>query len=449
MVRLALLPAAFLLALGAGHPGPPMSAAPLIARAGIGGIARPGRWLPVEVTINGETDGHHGVLRVEWGDAVALRDIDIPGGATEQITILLRAIAAGPTVHVTRTDDRSSASIDAPVELASLDEALTLCIGDAAPANCTVRVAEDAAPSTWRGFDAADVVVWPGAAQSAHRDAARALATWRAMRWLGDEGPADPVLPPFDAATPAVSSAAMRVMILALAAVLLTTALARLRVRVALAIGVPLSISVAAGAFMANPSRLAPSAATAIQLTGIVHQFADTPQSTFSAKAEIEQSNAAELVLHPSLADVTMATAGSDEIRSISRDDHDGRAVYHATSGLGARRRVTLDGSIDAEWLSVAATGSVRTIANRAPFALGNCRWRGTSTQSIGTLLPGGSVGLDQAHTPVAGDTIVCALPNDWLGWTTSDARVDVRGGAHLVYHFWPAPHADESHAAR
>ena len=454
MRHLALLPAALLFSLGAAsaapsHLGPPSSATVLSARAGVGGVARPGRWLPVEITISGDATAHQGVLRVEWGDAVVLRDIAISAGAPQHVTVFLRAIAAEPTVHIALIEQTTTASLDVPVELAPLEDALVLCVGVTTVPTCTVRVAEDAVPTIWRGFDVADTVVWPEAARSAQADAARALATWRAMRWLGDAGPADPVMPPLDGRTPALAVATTRLLLFALVVTVLSAIAAATRARLIIAVGVPLAVGLAAGTYLLSPSLAARSDVTAMQLTGVVHQFAGTAQSTLSAKGEIEHANAATLTLQPTLSDATLATTSSGATRSLSLEDRDGRAQYRATAGLGARRRVTLDGTIDAEWLAVTLDDTARTIENRSPVTLSDCHWRGASADAIGTLPPGGRVAIDRGRVVADGDTIACTLPSDWLVWTTSDARVTLRGQTHFVFHFWPGHGTAEPHAAR
>ncbi|MEI6244389.1 MAG: hypothetical protein WCQ64_05010, partial [Acidobacteriota bacterium] len=92
MSRFALLPAALLLSLGAASAapsyfGPPSTVPVLAVRAGLGGVARPGRWLPVDVRLASDGMRLQGVLRVEWGDAVALRDIDVAAGSAQHITV--------------------------------------------------------------------------------------------------------------------------------------------------------------------------------------------------------------------------------------------------------------------------------------------------------------------------------------------------------------------------
>lgn len=453
MVRLALLPAAFLLSLGAAsaaptHLGPPALAAGLSARAGVGGVARPGRWLPVEIRVSGAQAGVHGVLRVEWGDAVVLRDVDVAPGAEQRLTVLIRAVAAGPTVHVAITGSATTSTIDVPVELAPLEAPLTLCIGDTGTASCSVRVAEDEAPTAWRGYDAADTVVWPASDRSTRRDAVRAAATWRAMRWLGDAGPSDPVLPSFDRRTPSVTSVTIRLVAVSVAITLLAAIGVWMRAHIALALGIPIVMGAASGALLLNPALFGQRDVTSVQMTGVVHQFAETPSATFSAKADLEHPNAARLWLRPDLADVTLGTRGPGNIRSISVEDRDGRGLYRAAAGLGAHTRITMDGTIDATWLDITESGTERTVTNRAAFTLSNCTWRGDATEHIGTLLPSSRLVLNPGRAPSSGDTIVCTLPNEWLAWSTSGPRVDTRGQTYFVFHFWPAP-PEQSHATR
>jgi hypothetical protein len=452
MSRLARLPAALLLSLGAAtaavittgaasaapaHFGPPQSAVTLSARAGVGGIARPGRWLPVDVVLASDTGGTTTELRVEWGDAVALRTITVEAG-TQHVALLLRAIAASPVVHVSMTSDAAPTVIDVPVELASLEDPLTLCVGDVGNRPCTVRVSDDAAPATWRGFDVADFVVWPSAPLSLHRDATRAFDTWRAMRWLGDRGPSDPVSPPFDSTTPGVSSVTTRLAILGLVTWLLTSVATWRRAPVALALAVPVLAAFAAAVIL-SPLALARDNVTAMSMTGVVHQFANTAQSTVSAKANLEHSSAAPLWVHVPLHDATLAASGPATTRSVSAEDRDGHAVYAATAGLGTRKRLNLDGTIDENWLNVAESVTGVWLRNQARFPLNDCHWSGSLTNAIGTLAAGATFVTHPASAPVSGDTIVCTLPNDWLPWTSSGTRVEVRGQMYFVFHFWSA----------
>lgn len=454
MVRLALLSAAFILSLGAASAAPSRleTAQPgtvLSAQAGVGGVARPGRWMPVDIRIRGAATGVRGSLRVEWGDAVAVRDVAVAAGTEEHVRLLLRAVAAGPTVHVTVSGDVAVPALDVPVELAALESPLTLCIGDVGLTACSVSVSEEAVPLVWRGFDLADVVVWPAAAQSARDEATRAVATWRAMRWLGDAGPADPVLAPFDAAAPAVASVATRLALFAVAVATLAALAAWARASLTMLLVIPTIGGPAAALLILNPGVLQPRAVASLQMTGVVHQFARTPQTTVAAKAELEHPRAGLLWLRPELADAILATPGPGTVRTVSTADRDGRAIYRATAALGARQRLTLDGTIDAAWLDVADAGPLRSVTNRATFALGNCQLRGTVSAWIGTLQPAARVALPPGPAPSAGDTIVCTLPLDWLAWTAPTTRVHLRGQTYFAFHFWPTPPDGAPHADR
>ncbi len=453
MCRFALLSAALVLSLGAASAAPShlrssesdAAVVALSARAGVGGVARPGRWLPVDVTITGGQRETRGVLRVEWGDDVALRDLDVAAGAAQHFTVFLRAIAAAPTVHLAMSGP-DAAELDVPVELAALEDPFTLCVGDVSDPRCTVHVAEEAVPVAWRGLDIADVVLWPAAATSTRHDAVRAFSTWRAMRWLGDQGPADPVQPTFDTRTPSVSILMTRLALLALATTLATAIAAWRRARLAIAAGVPAFAGIAAGALMLSPPALG---STAVQLNGVVHQFAGTSQSIMSAKAEIEHSRAAQLVVQTGFADATLTTTGAGATRTISLQDHDGRALYRATAGLGTRRRLTIDATIDEAWVGVTREGRRFIVSSHAPFVMSDCTWNGATAEAIGTLRPSGQAAIEPARAPEPGDTIVCSLPPDWLAWTADGSAVNVRGSSLLVFHFWTNATDPDAHAAR
>lgn len=455
MARRALLIAALMCSIGAASAAPIHLSEPshtnttrLSVRAGVAGLARPGRWMPVSIDVRAGSDGAVGTLRIEWGDAVVLRDVNVPAESTSHVEILVRAIAAGPVVRVTL----GPVAEDAPVRLVSADEPLTLCI-DATRDDCAASVSESELPSSARAFDLADLVWWPTPSSVAPAAARAAFQTWQAWREWSDSGAPDPVLPSIDTRS-AIPSATAWTIFGSAFALAFSAGLAVWR-RWPWPIGVVPPIIVTAAATWQIV--YAGSAATVvINTAGVVHQFEGGPRAVVSLRGLVTHGRRGELTMAPALDDATLNASSTGTPRSLSTEDAGGRAIYRASAGLGASRRFTIDGSIGAAWLDVRAdaatnpnAGNSLHVRNLAPFPLEHCEWRGIDRVPVGALAVNSEARLTVSAALATGDTLVCSLPADWLRWTTADARVATSGHEFLVFHVSPHPPASATDAVR
>jgi hypothetical protein len=455
MIHRALLVAALILLDGAASAAPnhfQAPAAPAVSvRAGLGGSARPGRWMPVDVTIHAGDAPLTGTLSVEWGSAVSRRDLDLAASSSERVTMHIRTIAASPGVHVTvtRNGGETAASLDVPLTLipAETEESIRVCIGDTdASVPCSVSIPESEAPSSARAFDMADEVAWTNPSASSSRESAQALALWRASRWWQDSGSVDPIVSPFDR----VSRLADRTRLslaLFVAALMIGTAIAAWRRAPALLLaGLPVVVTAGGVALVTKSSR-----DVDMQAASFVHQFAGVSQSMVRMKGEVEHPSGDTVSITPEMKDISVEVLyGLQNSESITTTD--GQPVYRRTAGRAVRSRFELHGALDREWLAVTPASEGLLIENRSPFVMSDCELRSQDVIDIGVIAVGASAKVARSAGLSPGDAVVCAIPAEWLRWSAPAATsIRTRGSAFLIFHAWPGPQAtpSEPHASR
>jgi hypothetical protein len=438
--RRALLSAALVLCFswfGAASAAPkPFVAAPALSvRAGVGGAARPGRWMPVDVTVSAGDTPLRGAVVVEWGGAVARRDIDIAALSSTQVTLLARTIAATPAVRVSVVSAGGSvaASSETALTLLPVDDPATLCIGPAPDtAGCAVTIPESEAPASWRGFDLADEVIWD-TTRSAASDAANALLLWRAARWWQDSGFVDPVVAPFDSTSRLSDRTSASLMAFVVTLVILSGLVTWRRAPLWLAAGVPLAVAVAGSALVTRSSR-----DVDMQAVSFVHEFAGVPQAIVLMKGEVEHPGASTLELTPEIDGATV-----DVVHGLQRTESavsaEGRAIYRNTAGRGVKQRFELNGVVEGEWLRVTQRAGDLAIENHSQLALADCQLRSTDTRAIGPIAAGAVLHVARADALAPEDAVVCSLPADWMKWSARGASTATRGTAYLILHMWPA----------
>ncbi len=160
--------------------------------AGLAGIARAGRWMPVDVRLVATDADIDGELVATWGNASVHRAVSAAAPSVTTIELHLRTSDPRDRVHLElRSGDLTLATADFPVRLASSTDTITVCIegirdADRAADNCTARISPGALPRSARGLEAADAVVWHGAESELSAPQRQALQTWQAYRQLLD-----------------------------------------------------------------------------------------------------------------------------------------------------------------------------------------------------------------------------------------------------------------------
>lgn len=438
MKHRALLLAALVLSLGAASAAPSAfevaPAAAISVRAGVGGTARPGRWLPVDVAISAGDAALRGSLLIEWGGAIARRDIDMAAASTTRVTLLVRTIAATPAVRVILSDAAGAtiASSMTPVTLLPVDDSATLCIGDVAPsASCAVRIPESEAPATWRAFDLADEVIW-NAKSTPPRITSEAFALWQAARWWQNSGFVDPVVAPFDTNSRLADRTSLSLGLFVAALLVISALVAWRRAPALLLAGAPLLVVAGGVALVTRSSR-----DVDIQAASFVHQFAGVSQSIVLMKGDVEHPGAQPVELLPAVDDASL-----DIVRGLQYSDStaatDGRAVYRHTAGRGVSQRFQLNGTLGQEWLVVNPRGGSLVIENHSALSLASCELRSENVTEVGAIAPGAAATIAAPGALQPGDAVVCELPAGWMKWSAPGATVSSRGSAFLIFHMWP-----------
>src|SRR5204862_4300573 len=160
--------------------------------AGLGGWCRPARWMPVRVDVEtrGETSSEAaaGEIVVEWGDARVRRALTLASPSHKQVELYIRTADARDSITVrVLVADREMAPAVVPVRLVAPAEPLTVCV---APVNtrptigvtCAATLNPESLPRSWRGYAAADDVVWPsGGKPTLTAEQRIALDRWRVV----------------------------------------------------------------------------------------------------------------------------------------------------------------------------------------------------------------------------------------------------------------------------
>jgi hypothetical protein len=121
----------------------------LAARAGLGGLARPGRWAPVRIDVD-SLAGIDGRLVLEWGGSRVTRELRLVSGARRSVELYIRAADVRDVITIRlESAGRVLASTQASVRLVGLDDVVTVCVDRseaAARLMCTASVGADTAP---------------------------------------------------------------------------------------------------------------------------------------------------------------------------------------------------------------------------------------------------------------------------------------------------------------
>ncbi len=397
--------------------------------AGAGGVSKPGRWTPISVTVEASGEGAAGVLAVGWGGAVAERPVSVPAGARKRFDFYLQTMdVAGAVTAALRRDGLTLAAADLPVRVLSAVAPFTLCVADpviggAAGTDCTAVTTAAALPRSLRGYDAVDRVSWLGGSeQQLPADQRLALARWRAVRALDDEGSlAATDRPP--SIMPALArrnraSAQVRLSIAAFLLLLVTAAAAtrRRRPRVVYA-AVLIAIACGAGASLAD-GRAGPGAVVRIHHATLLQQLPGSNGSLITMRGAVEYPSFDSYAVQAALADAAVQTDAGQLFAE------NGYPLLRGTFGAGARQVFALEGASDIRPLAITRHGGVVRVANASAEDLLDCRFAdGSSVKALDALRAGAAVET-VLREAVVGPVVTC---------TAAHLPVEFADGRHAV----------------
>ena len=94
------------------------------ASAGLGGVAKPGRWTPVSIEIDNAGGQVATDVVVSWGDATLRRQVTFASSAKRRFTVYMRTLEPGSAVRVRLADGDTVA--EAAVQVLPHDAVVTL-----------------------------------------------------------------------------------------------------------------------------------------------------------------------------------------------------------------------------------------------------------------------------------------------------------------------------------
>jgi hypothetical protein len=412
----------------------------LEARAGLGGISRPGRWTPVHVTIDNTGAEILGVLVVSWGDAEVRRDVTIPSPSRKQIQVYVRTSNVESAVRVRlMSNGVELRAVDAPVRLVGPLHATTLCVHpkgapDSTDEFCDARVTADMLPDAARGYDAFDRVMWSGGTHAVEASERDAFHRWQSLRELEDSGSlagtsrvSRPLIPrglPADSRQTVALGAALYMAAL-MAAGLLAGArrgsIAGAYTGIALVAWLGSTAALALG-------RVGPARAVVVQHSTLLQQLADGSGSAVSMRAIAEFPAFDAFTLRGGIEDAFIEPTGSSEKKEHGFDEH-GEAVLAGTFGLGAKQAFALEGFTDFQPLALIADGARVRLTNRSAMALHDCRFgEGFSVREVGTLRPAQTVDAIQQAVDIAGPVLTCTIQALPFDFSEASRVVEARG---------------------
>jgi hypothetical protein len=419
----------------------------LAADAGLGGIAKPGRWTPVRVTIESASETVAGDLVVDWGSARVRRAVNLTAPSRWQVELYIRAADVREIIRVRLVSNgRDLAAADVPIRIARPDEPVTLCLGSApgpAGPTCTVTVAPAALPHSWRGYDAANQVVWPDGDPSALAvDQRDALDAWRAIRPIDDAGNLTwPPRAPEPTGTPQRAGAAVLgayAIALVGAGLVVRKRSGRVRARY----GVMLGLVVAGSAITMATGRFGPASVIIVSHTTVVEEFAGTAKTLVSLRGLAEFPMFDAFALRSTISDAAIDRQPPSRLLVEQQFDEAGFPLLSGVFGLGARQAFSLTGMADLVLLRAARQGGTIRVSNASAFELGDCEVSSAtavSAEAIGTLHPGDHV--DVIRPGDADDPQVsCTAPSSLITFADARHAVQSLGTVRLIFHLAPPP---------
>lgn len=428
--------------------------ASLTATAGLGGVARPGRWTPVRVSVTNEDARLAGDIVIAWGDAVVRRRLVFDSPGTKQVELHVRTSDVEARVQIRFESDAATTAITVPIRVLRDEERFELCVTPQSPAvspagSCTASVTAAALPMSARGLEAVDDVAWPlgrirpGAEQSA------ALRQWRTLKRLDASG--DLSLTP-QPARPAVSRGlpvrtgrgVLAIGALCLVTLALTGYACTRRPRRAMMAAAGVSAAVAAGCAAAMAlGRVGPTRPLTVHHQSVLQQIPGTDAALLSMRAVAELPARGGAALRLLVGDGVIEPS-VPRGRAIEQTDADGYPTLETTGGLGARRAFAAEAIVRGSWLQIDDSAGAVRITNRSPFAMEACRLAGgLRSGRMGVLPPGGVIEAardadDGSEPALLGPVILCTTQVPITSLTEARRPVIMQGTTVIAAYLTP-----------
>lgn len=399
---------------------PAADAAVLTAEAGLDGVGRPGRWLPVRVTIDARTDDVDGDLIADWGRARVRRAVVLAAPSRRTVDLYLRTGDVRDEVVVRLEDHgREVARLVVPLRIAGVDQ------------RTVATVSAGHRPSSWRGYDVADEVTFESGEPPAGSSESNALSLWRGLRRAGDIDRALPAAEPVGNARTAVSYAGVTALLYVSALGAAAFLFGPSRSRALLAYGT-VGALILAGATAAWATGR--SSAVVIRQQGVAEQFEGAAQTLLSMRATAQFPADGAFVLRAQTADGVIDRV-SGPFEDDTRLDADGRPTIAVRAAIGSTASFTVDAVSEFRAFSLTRDGSMARITNATGATLDRCEFPADVVAPPARLEPGQSVDVPGAWRD-ADPILACRLSGSPLEFSETHHAVTTIGATLVVYHF-------------
>ncbi len=436
ILRAACLAGSFLtLASGDATAAQPPS---LSITAGVGGLVKAGRWVPVQVAVNHTGGDIDGELVVSFGTATVRRRIELSGQSSRRLELYIRSPEAANVVTAQlRAGSSTVARAEAAVRPLANTERVVLCVEGSAPADgsaaCSASLAVEALPRSLRGYEAVDAIELAGAEPQLTDEQRAALAAWRELQSLNQTGDLGLVEQPTRPTLPRGLPPGLLRVVAILAALYAGTILAVGRARTmprrpfrhgyvvlaAIVLGGSLA-AIAVGAGLTG-------GAIVVHHATVVEQLPRSSTALVTIRGIVEFPARKSFDLRWPMRDAMLepsSTAGGPEQSA----DADGYPVLAGLRGLGTRQAFGGESIYLDQVVSIDTTGATTTAANRSTANLRDCAFAdGFEPRQVGELAPGASASATQV-SPTIGPVLTCTLDGMLVPFAAVSADVVSRG---------------------
>lgn len=400
------------------------------AAAGLGGLARAGRRMPVALVVESAGAPFAGTVEATLDNQRVTRDVVLGGAGRQSLELYLIAPDTdAATVRVQLSPGVSAANV--PVRIVPGDAPFILCVSAAgvAPAgvSCTTTVEAAALPVSWRGLEATDDIVWAPAARAALPHEQR-LAVARAIAvraWNSSTNMAPPArpLPPAEGSR---GNPALPLFILLLAAAV--AAAPRLSRRPAVLYATTGLLIVIASAAAFADGRLGSGARLHVRETIVVRTGDGGAGAQLIARGR---------AIFPAAGPYTAAASVEDAEVTVQAPARAVSAARIATIRGVAAKRAALQYDVDGFHaqgpVRVSWNGASAIVTNTLATPLTACAATGAFTASSSlTIAPGASVEIPLS-SGIADPVLTCDMQVSGPSLAFHDRAIDVIAHALLV----------------
>jgi hypothetical protein len=357
----------------------------------------------------------------------------------KQVELYIRTADARDSITVrVLVADREMARTVTPVRLVAPAETLTICVArvntwPTSGTTCAATINPESLPRSWRGYAAADDVVWsPGSKLTLTAEQHTALDRWRVVQAIENAESTVPSAGGVAPATRALRRISTVMLTYAAALGILVWPLNRVRSR-SLAVYPAIAAVVAAGSIVAIAAgRFGPGARIHVSQSAVVEQIAGTKGSSVLARA-VAGFGVWPVELRADGVDGAITLRGGAH-RDL-RFDENGAPLVAGTYGLGATAPFEVEATASFEPLSATFSGTTVRVMNISAHEMRDCRFgSGFSRQSVGRLAPGQHVEAVRQGLEIE-PVFSCKLDVAVVEFAESGRPVDNDGTAAIVLH--------------